>query len=284
MSPARGRRGGRRAPILPAVDPAHPPALADRDATFRGELPGHGDDDALVEATDTLLARAAHLHDALHAESKQALLVVLQARDAGGKDGTTKKVFGALNPVALRVSGFKAPSGEEAAHDYLWRIHHAVPPSGVVGIFNRSHYEDVLVARVHRIVPPAVWSKRYDQINDFERMLSENGVTIVKLFLHVSRAEQRERLVARLEDPAKGWKVALGDWDDRERWPEFTRAYRDALVRCSRPWAPWYVVPADDKKVRNYLVADLLVATLEGMRPRFPSADRDVVKRAMERS
>jgi PPK2 family polyphosphate:nucleotide phosphotransferase len=258
--------------VLSAVDPDRPPALADRDATYRGDLPGDGDRDALKEATAELLDRAAELQGALQAEAKQALLVVLQARDAGGKDGTVKKVFGALNPVALRVTGFKAPSADDLAHDFLWRIHQATPARGTVGVFNRSHYEDVLVARVHGIVPPAVWGKRYEQINDFERMLSENGTTVLKLFLHVSKAEQRERLEARIDDPKKGWKVQAGDWEDRKRWGEFTRAYRDALVKCSTPWAPWYVVPADDKKVRNWLVADLLVGTLERMTPKYPKA------------
>jgi PPK2 family polyphosphate:nucleotide phosphotransferase len=268
------RRGGRGAveSVLSAVDPDRPPPLADRDASFRGDLPGDGDRRALREATAELLDRAAELQAALQAEAKQALLVVLQARDAGGKDGTVKKVFGALNPVALRVTGFKAPSADDLSHDFLWRIHHAAPARGTVGVFNRSHYEDVLVARVHRIVPASVWERRYDQINEFERMLSENGTTVVKLLLHISRAEQLERLEARIDDPKKGWKVQPGDWADRKRWREFTRAYRDALVKCSTPWAPWYVVPADDKKVRNWLVADLLVATLERMKPKYPKA------------
>jgi PPK2 family polyphosphate:nucleotide phosphotransferase len=189
-------------------------------------------------------------------------------------------VFGALNPVALQVASFKAPTAEELAHDFLWRAHRAVPPRGHVGVFNRSHYEDVIVVRVHRIVPPSVWSQRYDQINDFERMLTENGVTLLKLFLHISRAEQLRRLEARIEDRTKHWKVAQGDWDDRARWPEFTRAYADAITKCSRPWAPWYVVPADDKQVRNHLVADLLVATLEGMKPRYPKAEVSALERS----
>lgn len=263
--------------LLAPVRPDDVPRLADGDAEYQGEVPR--DEDGLKEATRALCERAAELQDALYAESKRALLVILQARDAGGKDGTTRKVFGAMNPVGLRVTSFKAPTGEELAHDFLWRVHHAVPPYGFVGVFNRSHYEEVLVARVHGLVPRKVWSARYAQINDFERMLTESGVTLLKFFLHVSRREQKERLVKRLEDPARNWKVAEGDWDDRRLWSGFTRAYRDALRECSTEWAPWYVVPADDKKVRNYLVADALVATLEGMKPRFPRANAKVLKK-----
>jgi PPK2 family polyphosphate:nucleotide phosphotransferase len=252
-------------------------ALSDRDATYGGRLPDGKD--ALEEATHALCERAGELQEALYAESRQALLVVLQARDAGGKDGTARKVFSEMSPMGVRVTAFKAPSEEELAHDFLWRVHRAVPPFGIVGVFNRSHYEDVLVARVRGLVPKDVWSGRYAQINDFERMLAENRVTVVKFFLHISRKEQRERLLERLEDPRKNWKVSAGDWDDRERWADYTRAYRDALRKCSTRWAPWYVVPADDKKVRNYLVADAVVEVLERMRPKYPRADGKVLAR-----
>ena len=259
------------AKLLSPVDPGETPTLSDRDATFRGELPEKG----VKEATARLLERAADLQGALQAERRQALLVVLQARDAGGKDGTIKKVFGALNPVAMQVTSFKAPSVEELAHDFLWRVHRAVPAKGMVGIFNRSHYEDVLVPRVDRLVPPSVWEQRFDQINGFERSLAETGTTILKIFLHVSREEQRRRLQARIDEPRKHWKAADGDWAHRKRWTTFTRAYRDLLTRCTQPWAPWFVVPGDDKKVRNWLVADLVVRTLERMAPRYPRAVRE---------
>lgn len=263
--------------LLSPVRPGDPLPLGDAAATYHGPLPEG--EDALEEATDELRERAADLQDALYAESRQALLVVLQARDAGGKDGTIRRVFGGMDPIGLRVTSFKAPVGEELAHDYLWRVHHAVPPYGFVGAFNRSQYEDVLVVRVRGLVPKPVWSARYAQINDFERMLTGNRVTLLKLFLHISRREQEERLIKRLEDPKKNWKVSEGDWDDRKLWPAFTRAYRDALRKCSTRWAPWYVVPADDKKVRNYLVADALVATLERMDPKFPRADKKVLEK-----
>ena len=266
------------APILQPVGPDDALPLDDGDATFQGELPAGGRK-GLRRATRTLKKRAAALQEALYAESKQALLVVLQARDAGGKDGTTRKVFGAMNPVGVRVTSFKAPSPEELAHDFLWRIHHAVPARGTVGVFNRSHYEDVLVVRVHDLVPKSVWGARFEQINEFERILTGNGVTILKLFLHVSRAEQLARLEERLDDPTKNWKVASRDWDERELWPAYTRAYRDALRKCSTSWAPWYVVPADQNRVRNWLVADALVRTLERMAPAYPKADPKVLKR-----
>jgi PPK2 family polyphosphate:nucleotide phosphotransferase len=218
--------------LLSPVRRGESPRLVDADAVHRGELPRG--EEALEDATRALCARAIDLQEALYAESRQALLVVLQARDAGGKDGTIRKVFGEMNPVGLRVTAFKTPTADELAHDFLWRAHRDVPPHGCVGVFNRSHYEDVLVARVRGLVPKKVWSARYRQIDDFERMLTENGVTLLKLFLHVSRKEQKERLVKRLDDPRKNWKVAEDDWDDRQHWSAFTRAYRDALAAGCR--------------------------------------------------
>ena len=215
----------------------------------------------------------------LYAEGKRSLLVVLQGRDAAGKDGTVKHICGAFNPQGTQVTSFKVPVGEEATHDYLWRIHRAVPRKGLVGVFNRSQYEDVLVSRVHNLVPRAVWSKRYGQINDFERMLTENGVTIVKFFLHVSRAEQTRRIRDRAGDPTKQWKVSDSDVRERGYWQEYTLAYQDVLSRCSTPWAPWYVVPADDKQARNYLVAGVLLAVLQRMKPAYPPADPKLVSR-----
>jgi len=233
----------------------------------------------LEEATKPLMHGLRDQQEMLYAERKRSLLVVLQGRDAAGKDGTVKHICGAFNPQGTAVTSFKVPVGEEATHDYLWRIHRAVPPKGLVGVFNRSQYEDVLVARVHNLVPRAVWSKRYGQINDFERMLTENGVTIVKFFLHVSRAEQTRRIRDRAADPTKQWKVSASDVSERRYWQEYTLAYQDVLSRCSTPWAPWYVVPADDKKARDYLVAGVLLAVLQRMNPAYPPADRKLVSR-----
>jgi PPK2 family polyphosphate:nucleotide phosphotransferase len=201
-----------------------------------------------------LLERLPALQTALYAESKQALLIVLQGRDASGKDGLTRTVFGPLNSQGCVVSNFKRPTEYELARDYLWRVHQAIPPRGTIGIFNRSHYEDVLVVRVHELVPRKVWSKRYEQINQFERMLTENGVTILKFFLHISKEEQKERLLERLRNPLKNWKFQVGDLEERKRWRDYTQAYEDVLERTSSEWAPWYVVPADRKRSRDLLV------------------------------
>lgn len=226
--------------------------------------------DAAVTETERLARRIDELQNALYAEGRRALLVVLQGRDTAGKDGTIRKVFGPLSPLGLTVASFKAPSPIELAHDYLWRVHQAVPVRGTIGVFNRSHYEDVLVVRVHGLVPEAVWRPRYDQIVQFERMLTENGVTILKFFLHISRKEQRERLLARLDDPAKYWKFAAGDLAERERWDEYTEAYREALERTSTSEAPWYLVPADKKYLRDVLVAQVVAERLERMDPKYP--------------
>ena len=254
-----------------------PLPLRDRDAAAPKGLPAKQE---LEERTEELLDRLAELQGRLYADRGWALLIVLQGRDASGKDGVVRKVFGACNPMGCQVTSFKQPTELELRHDFLWRIHEAVPAKGMLGIFNRSHYEDVLVVRVHNIVPHSVWSKRYDQINDFERLLSLNGVLILKFFLHISRDEQRTRLVERLKDPTKNWKFRAGDLDDRKLWPEYTRAYRDALRRCSTPSAPWYVVPADKNKVRNYLIADTVVRALDGLGLRYPKAERKVLRLA----
>jgi PPK2 family polyphosphate:nucleotide phosphotransferase len=229
-----------------------------------------------------LLDKLPALQTALYAESKQALLVVLQGRDASGKDGLTRVVFGPLNSQGCVVSNFKRPTVYELARDYLWRVHQVVPPKGSIGIFNRSHYEDVLVVRVHDLVPKSVWSKRYDQINDFERMLSENGVTILKFFLHISKDEQKARLLERLHDPLKNWKFEVGDLEERKRWDDYTEAYEDALEKCSTEHAHWYVVPADRKSTRNLLVARVVVDALERMKPVFPRVDPEVLKIARQ--
>jgi len=226
-------------------------------------------DDALKQV-DELTKRIDRLQEALYAEGKRALLVVLQGRDTAGKDGTIRKVFGPLNPQGLIVTSFKAPTALEPAHDYLWRVHLAVPPKGTIGIFNRSHYEAVLAVRLHQLVPESVWRPRYEEINQFERALTENGVTILKFFLHISRNEQLERLRARLDDPAKYWKFSEGDLAERDRWEAYTAAYEEALARTSTPAAPWWVVPADKKYLRDLVVAQVVAETLERMDPKYP--------------
>ena len=229
-----------------------------------------------------LLTRLTALQAALYAESKQALLIVLQGRDASGKDGLTRTVFGALNSQGCVVSNFKQPTEYELARDYLWRAHQAIPPKGTIGIFNRSHYEDVLVVRVHELVPRKVWSKRYEQINQFERMLTENGVTILKFFLHISKEEQKERLLERLRNPLKNWKFQVADLEERKRWRDYAQAYEDVLERTSSEWAPWYVVPADRKRSRDLLVARVVVDTLERMAPKFPTVNPEVLEIARQ--
>ena len=260
---------------LTPVSRRTPLSLDDRSAARPAEL---FEGDELKEQTNKLLKRLGELQAMLYADGRYALLVVLQGRDAGGKDGTVRKVFGACNPLGCEVTSFKVPTPLELSHDYLWRIHQAVPAKGMIGIFNRSQYEDVLVVRVKDIVPKPVWSKRYDQINEFERMLDDNRVKILKFFLNISRDEQAKRLRDRLSDPTKNWKFRAGDLDDRDLWDEYTKAYRDALKNCSTPWAPWYVVPADDKKARNYLIARTVVDLLENLGLRYPKADREVLK------
>lgn len=247
--------------------------LPDDLATPPDGLPGK---DELENRLDDLRKRMVDLHQALGAERKQALLVVLQGRDASGKDGTVWKVFGPLNPALCDVTSFKVPTDLERRHDYLWRIHQAVPPRGIIGIFNRSHYEDVLVVRVDALAPEDSWRRRFEEINAFERYLAANDVTILKFFLHISRKEQRKRLEARLDDPSKNWKFEPGDLAKRDQWEEYTDAYEEVLTRCSTEWAPWYVVPADSKPARNYLIAERVVAALERMDPKYPDADPDI--------
>ena len=222
------------------------------------------------------IARIDELQYLMYAEHRRALLVVLQGIDASGKDGTIRHVMTGFNPQGCRVTPFKAPTPEELAHDFLWRIHHVVPGKGDVAIFNRSHYEDVLVVRVHELVPAPVWKRRYDQINDFERYLAENGVVIVKFFLHISKDEQKRRLERRIEDSTRQWKVALSDFEERKRWKEYQRAYEDAITKCNTKEAPWYVVPADKKWFRNLAVSQVLVETLEALDMRFPKPTVDL--------
>ncbi len=210
------------------------------------------------------------LQEKLYAQSSQALLVVLQAMDTGGKDGLIRHVFGPLNPQGVRVSCFKKPTDEEQSRGYLWRIHKQVPAKGMIRVFNRSHYEDVLIARVHELAPLAEINKRYAQINNFERYLTDNGIVVLKLFLHISHAEQRERLMARLANPDKHWKFDQSDIEERKLWPEYEAAYERMLAKCSTPHAPWHVIPADSKWYRNWLVAGILLHTLAKMKLTYP--------------
>lgn len=235
-----------------------------------------GDKDASKKVMRDLVDELADLQEVLFAEQKHKVLIVLQAMDTGGKDGTIRNVFSGVNPQGVQVANFKVPSKEEISHDFLWRIHRHTPRVGQIIVFNRSHYEDVLVVRVHKLVAREIWSRRYDHINDFERMLSDEGTTILKFFLHISLEEQKERLQARLDEPDKRWKFNRGDLDERARWPEYIRAYEDMLSRTSTSWAPWFVVPADRKWYRNLVVASNIIHALQNLKMRFPQPDGDL--------
>lgn len=257
------------------VKPGRKVALSDYDPDATPGFKKKPDvDGVLLEST----ARLAELQYLLYAENKRALLIVLQAMDTGGKDGTIRHVMSGLNPAGCRVKSFKVPTQEELDHDYLWRIHEAVPPKGEFGIFNRSHYEDVIVVRVHKLVPRSVWEKRYDEINAFERHLVENNVTVLKFFLHISKAEQKKRIEARIEDPERCWKLTPSDFEERKHWNEYQLAYDDALTRCSTKWAPWFIIPADKKWFRNLAVSQIMRETLEAMKMKFPKATFDASK------
>jgi PPK2 family polyphosphate:nucleotide phosphotransferase len=214
--------------------------------------------------------RIQELQEVLYAESKNALLIVFQAIDAGGKDGAIRYIFSGVNPQGCSVASFKAPSSLERAHDFLWRHHAAVPPRGMIGIHNRSHYEAVLVERVKNLTPKKVWSKRYDHINAFEHMLADEGMTILKFFLHISKDEQKRRMEKRLKDPHKNWKFNPADLEERKHWDAYQEAFDDMLERCSTDWAPWYVVPADRKWYRNYVLADTIVHAMEALDMKYP--------------
>lgn len=215
------------------------------------------------------------LQDVLYADGSQALLVVFQAMDAGGKDGCIRNVFSGLNPQGVRVASFKAPTTEELAHDFLWRIHREVPRKGIVGVFNRSHYEDVLIVCVKNLVPKQIWSQRYELINAFETGLSLAGTKIVKFYLHIDKKEQKERLQERLDTPEKNWKFNPGDLPERENWNAYMKAFGEVFERCSSPTAPWYVIPANNKWYRDVVVAQIILETLQSMKLKYPRADYD---------
>ena len=255
------------------IAPGQPLRLDKIDPDGTGEFRAKED---AQEATQRNLARMAEIQQVLYAEGRQSLLIILQGMDTSGKDSTIRHVFSGMNPQGCSVTSFKAPSAPELAHDYLWRIHAQTPSRGMIAIYNRSHYESVLVERVHTIVPRSVWSARYDHINAFERMLTDEGTQIIKLFLHISKDEQRQRLEDRLSDPTKNWKFDAGDLAERKLWKNYQEAYEDALSRCSTKYAPWYVIPADRKWFRNWLVSEIIASTLEDMKPKYPPAPEGI--------
>jgi len=222
------------------------------------------------------------LQELLYAEGKHKVLIVLQAMDTGGKDGVIRHVFEGVNPQGVRVAGFKAPTPEELAHDYLWRVHKHTPRTGEIVIFNRSHYEDVLVVRVHNLVPKSVWSKRYDHINAFERMLTDEGTTILKFYLHINLDEQKDRLQDRLDEDDKNWKFNPDDLEERKLWPEYLQAYEEMLSKTSKSWAPWYAIPANRKWYRNLVIGRIIVNTLESLDMHYPEVDFDPKKIKIE--
>ncbi|MEJ5202276.1 MAG: polyphosphate kinase 2 family protein [Anaerolineales bacterium] len=229
-----------------------------------------GDKEEAQQELEKLNTELERLQECLYAEGKHKVLIVLQGMDTSGKDGVIRSVFDGVNPQGVRVACFKVPTPEELAHDYLWRIHKMTPGKGEMVIFNRSHYEDVLVVRVHELVPESVWKKRYDQINAFERTLAEEGTTILKFYLHIDEAEQKQRLLDRLADPSKHWKFNPGDLKERALWGQYIQAYEDALSKTSTDWAPWYIIPANKKWYRNLIIARLLVGTLQSLNIQLP--------------
>ncbi len=255
------------------IQPSESVSLKKRETKTKGPFEKKAD---AVAATEKNIATIQDLQYRMYVEAKQSLLIVLQAPDAAGKDGVIRKVLGKMNPQGCRTHPFKAPSSVELAHDFLWRIHSCTPPRGKVAIFNRSHYEDVLVVRVQNLVPESVWRPRYEIINDFERNLAANGTRILKFYLHISPEEQLERFRKRLENPAKHWKLNPGDYEARNQWDEVRRAYEDAFEHCSTKHAPWYVIPADHKWFRDAAISSIVAKTLSEMDPQFPPVEVDL--------
>jgi len=253
-----------------------PGSKVDLDAIDAQWKPKGLDREAAAARFATLTEELRDLQHLMYAEDRRSLLVVLQGRDAAGKDGTIRHVFGPVNPQGCKVTSFKVPSKLEASHDFLWRCHLAAPERGLIKIFNRSHYEDVLVVRVHDLVPKSVWSRRYDHINAFERLLADNGTTILKFYLHIDPDEQLERFKKRIENPKKNWKISDADYSERPFWDSYTRAFEDALSKCSTPFAPWFVIPANRKWLRNLVIADIVVKTMHGMKMDYPEPTVDM--------
>jgi PPK2 family polyphosphate:nucleotide phosphotransferase len=257
------------------VKPGSKVALKDIDPDDTGSYKNGDDASGVLQKH---LHELAKLQNLLYAQNKYALLIVLQGMDTSGKDGTIRHVMSGVSPLGVTVKPFKAPSPEELAHDFLWRVHQAVPRRGMIGIFNRSHYEDVLIVRVHELVPKKVWKTRYDQINAFERILAENNVLLLKFFLHISKSEQRARLEQRLKDPTRYWKLSLDDVEERRYWSDYRKAYEAVLQRCSTKWAPWHIVPANKKWYRNLVVAKTIVESLRNLGLSYPPPAVDLSK------
>jgi PPK2 family polyphosphate:nucleotide phosphotransferase len=232
----------------------------------------HYDDENFQDKLAKTLKRLDELQELLYAEKKHALLIVLQGMDTAGKDGTIRHVMSGVSPTGCSVTSFKVPNSEELAHDFLWRVHKAVPAKGIIGIFNRSHYEDVLVVRVHKLVPKDVWKARYNEINRFEKNLAENGVTILKFFLHISKQEQKKRLDERMQDPRKKWKLSKSDEKERKLWDDYVVAYEALLSRCTTEYAPWFIIPSDHKWFRNLAVSQIIVEALEDLDMHYPKS------------
>jgi PPK2 family polyphosphate:nucleotide phosphotransferase len=249
-------------PYAHRIDDGQPIKLKDYDPGEDGGLNREEGQERLARSTEEL----AELQELLYAAGRQSVLVVLQGRDTSGKDGTISGVFGPLNSLGCAVASFKQPTEAELAHDFLWRVHAHTPARGQITVFNRSHYEDVLVVRVHELAPPEVWRERYEHINHFERLLTHSHTIIRKFYLHISKGEQEKRLLKREGDPAKAWKLSVGDWKEREHWDDYTDAYEDAINKCRSPEAPWYIVPADKKWFRNLAIAEAMVETLRPYR------------------
>ena len=255
------------------VKPGH--ALDWKDVDPGDTGPFNTKDDALKE-TEKLIEKLDVYQERLYAEAKHGLLIVLQAMDTAGKDGTIRHVMRGINPQGCRVTSFKVPTPEESAHDFLWRVHPHVPAKGYIAIFNRSHYEDVLVTRAHKLISRKEARRRFEEINDFEKILRRNGTTILKFHLVISKAEQKQRLEKRLEDPQRYWKFSLTDLKERRYWGRYRQAYAEALSATSTPHAPWYLIPANHKWYRNYLVARIIASTLKDLHPHYPPAPRGV--------
>jgi len=255
------------------VEPGSKVDLGKIDASFRDKHESHEHALPEIEACSRKLRDLQYL---MYAENRRSLLICLQGRDAAGKDGTINHVLGAMNPQGCTVTGFKVPSKEEAAHDFLWRYHKAAPARGQVAIFNRSHYEEVLVQRVHNMVPKKVWSKRYEHINDFERMLCENGTHILKFYLHIDPEEQLARFRQRIDDPTRHWKISDADYAERPFWDAYTRAFEAALEKCSTDHAPWFIIPSNHKWFRNLAISRIVTEVLDALGMKFPEPTVDI--------
>lgn len=263
--------------LLKPITGRHKVSLADLDPDHHGGL----SEEQATGLSASLRAELEELQTLAYAAQETAVLIVLQGMDTAGKDGVIRHVMGAMNPQSCRAASFKVPTAPEMAHDFLWRIHAQTPARGEVVIFNRSHYEDVVVVRVHKLVPEPVWEARYGQINAFEKLLTDNHTVVMKLFLHISKAEQKQRLLDREKDPAKAWKLSAQDWRERELWDTYQHAYQDAINRCAAPSAPWYVVPANHKWFRDAAVAETLVETLRPFKQRWLDHLKQIGDQAM---